>query len=533
MEGTSLTHPYTCLSCSLAFENAQSQRDHYATDLHRYNSKRRVAGLPPVTAQVFSDKVGPKVEAREEVAAKFACRACSKAFLTAATLATHDRSKKHKETVFKAACAVKASDLSPPSPPSATAPAVADAEEQDDDAAMAEAVALSVADPTPSTSSPSTLPTPIVVEGEETEPAFESSGDPALDLLVARRLACAPPLPSTSCLFCTVTTDSAIETAKHMRQHHSFVIPEEEYLVDLEGLLKKLGEEVGTWNVCVCCGKGYGGNVSLQEDENATVEDMKKKASKGVEAVRSHMQSKSHCKLPYETETQRLDLADFYDFRPSYPDYVSRKDRKSAAKAAKAAAEGWEDAGDDEAMGTINEGDAGVEVVYESASDADSDSDSDDDELPESAITYGDSSYELVLASGARIGHRAHRHIHRQNLLPYLNKNPFKPSAHSSPHTAYRPSPHSAALLSMVPDLGGQGPGGKYKRPMHETGLVPAKGAGMGASGDVVKARNKGEAKNASKTVRNFKEVRVWSDFAYRRGLRGNSQEHYRDHLLQ
>lgn len=77
-QGTSLTHPYTCLSCSLAFENAQSQRDHYATDLHRYNSKRRVAGLPPVTAQVFSDKIGDRStpDASAEPAAKHACKAC-------------------------------------------------------------------------------------------------------------------------------------------------------------------------------------------------------------------------------------------------------------------------------------------------------------------------------------------------------------------------------------------------------------------------------------------------------------------------
>lgn len=75
--GTSLTHPYTCLSCSLAFENAQSQRDHYATDLHRYNSKRRVAGLPPVTIQIFNEKIGGRAtDAPEEPVAKHACKAC-------------------------------------------------------------------------------------------------------------------------------------------------------------------------------------------------------------------------------------------------------------------------------------------------------------------------------------------------------------------------------------------------------------------------------------------------------------------------
>lgn len=77
-----------------------------------------------------------------------------------------------------------------------------------------------------------------------------------------------------------------------MRLAHSFVLPEEEYLVDLEGLLKRLGEEVGTWNVCVCCGKGYGGNIELGKEEEKTDEELRKKASKGVEAVRAHMQSK-------------------------------------------------------------------------------------------------------------------------------------------------------------------------------------------------------------------------------------------------
>ena len=208
-----------------------------------------------------------------------------KAFATAATLDTHNRSKKHKEIVFEAAFALKASDLVAPAPAPA---AVSEPEvevEQDEDAAMAEAVALSVADPTPSSSAS------VVDEAAPLPAHFESSGDPKLDLLVAKRLAAAPPLPPTSCLFCTVTTASAVETAAHMRQAHSFVIPEEEFLVDLEGLLKRLGEEVGTWNVCVCCGKGYGGNVDL-DVEGQTDAEMRKKASKGVEGVRSHMQSK-------------------------------------------------------------------------------------------------------------------------------------------------------------------------------------------------------------------------------------------------
>lgn len=78
---------FTCLSCSIAFLSANDQRtylhtsyvcivhhsyktfpllgDHYRSDHHRYNMKRRVAGLPPVSAEVFNNKV---LERRAETA---------------------------------------------------------------------------------------------------------------------------------------------------------------------------------------------------------------------------------------------------------------------------------------------------------------------------------------------------------------------------------------------------------------------------------------------------------------------------------
>lgn len=35
------------------FPDKQSLAEHYASDLHRYNLKRKVAGLPPVTKEWF------------------------------------------------------------------------------------------------------------------------------------------------------------------------------------------------------------------------------------------------------------------------------------------------------------------------------------------------------------------------------------------------------------------------------------------------------------------------------------------------
>jgi pre-60S factor REI1 len=74
--GTSATHPYTCLSCSLAFTDATFQRDHYATDLHRYNSKRRVAGLTPVSIELFEEKIMDRKEPEVEESGRLSCKAC-------------------------------------------------------------------------------------------------------------------------------------------------------------------------------------------------------------------------------------------------------------------------------------------------------------------------------------------------------------------------------------------------------------------------------------------------------------------------
>ena len=74
---TTTTHPYTCLSCSLAFTDAASQREHYQTELHRYNSKRRVAGLAPISLDLFNDKVAPKQPVVDDTPDKRpGCKAC-------------------------------------------------------------------------------------------------------------------------------------------------------------------------------------------------------------------------------------------------------------------------------------------------------------------------------------------------------------------------------------------------------------------------------------------------------------------------
>lgn len=47
----------TCFTCRLVFDNSDLMREHYKSDLHRFNLKRKVAGLPPVQEALYLQKV--------------------------------------------------------------------------------------------------------------------------------------------------------------------------------------------------------------------------------------------------------------------------------------------------------------------------------------------------------------------------------------------------------------------------------------------------------------------------------------------
>jgi pre-60S factor REI1 len=93
------------------------------------------------------------------------------------------------------------------------------------------------------------------------------------------------------------------------------------------------------------------------------------------------MVDKGHCKIPYDTESEMMEIVDFYDFRSSYPEEEQRKMREAAER-------GEEDGEDDE-----------------------------EEEL-DTGVRLGEDSMELILPSGARLGHRSLNKYYRQNVKP-------------------------------------------------------------------------------------------------------------------
>ena len=47
----------TCLACAAAFSTPAEQKEHYRSDWHRYNLKRKLAELPPISADGFARRL--------------------------------------------------------------------------------------------------------------------------------------------------------------------------------------------------------------------------------------------------------------------------------------------------------------------------------------------------------------------------------------------------------------------------------------------------------------------------------------------
>lgn len=102
---------YTCISCRVAFTDGEVQRAHYKTDWHRYNLKRKVADMPPVTAENFQERVLAQRTAAEQqlsdAAATEGCTVCSKKFSSANAYQNHLQSHKHQQAEKQAVLAAQ------------------------------------------------------------------------------------------------------------------------------------------------------------------------------------------------------------------------------------------------------------------------------------------------------------------------------------------------------------------------------------------------------------------------------------------
>mgnify|MGYP003365404397 CR=1 FL=1 len=349
---------YTCNSCSIAFETGQDQRDHMKTEWHRYNLKRRVAQLPPITEQTFNSKVNTlsQNEVEDEV---------NKKKQDKRQMTKKDLRRKEKEALLekkkKLLQLAKESMLK--------------------NMAAAQQV---------ETKKEETEQVPVETQTETTATTTNQENDEELteeqlaEKLMKQKLESQVEIPLETCLFCTNKTFPDFESnLDHMFKTHGFYIPEQKFLTDKKGLVKYMSEKIGLGNVCIVC--NYQG--------------------RSLPAVRAHMLAKRHCKIPYESENERLEISEFYDFTSSYQGFKSTESNTTKQEHVVTAATTTEGSNDEDWEDVSSEEDV-----------AEGDEDNEEEDIPEEYL-YNDG-VQLHLPNGVKIGHRSLQRYFKQNLKP-------------------------------------------------------------------------------------------------------------------
>ncbi|KAB5566458.1 C2H2 type zinc-finger-domain-containing protein [Coniochaeta sp. 2T2.1] len=307
------SHPYTCNTCQVAFRNSDLQKGHMRSDWHRYNLKRRVASLPPISSEVFTEKV---LQARATTSAEAdkasferLCSVCDKTYFSENSFRNHIGSSKHKARELALlsrpggpmddASSMVTSTFSLGDPVDTTSTVVdSDAEEEFNEVIEGMKNTGLTQQPSPVRRPSNPHPSASAMKKEDHPVSVSSSSvTPSSITPTPSTKAPVPPTLKT-CLFCNYDSPSPALNAHHMEKIHGMFIPEKQYLVDLDGLVAKLQQQVFELHECLYCGK-------VKADKFA---------------VQTHMRDIGHCKIPYTSEGEQLEIGEFYDFRSTYSD---------------------------------------------------------------------------------------------------------------------------------------------------------------------------------------------------------------------
>ncbi|KAK6526078.1 hypothetical protein TWF281_011117 [Arthrobotrys megalospora] len=282
---TASSHPYTCNTCQVAFKSSDGQRNHMHTDWHRYNLKRRIAELPPITSELFAEKVltsqAADRAARDRASFEKPCQPCGKVYYSQNAYNNHINSQKHKQRLHALTKSglindgtesVMSSTFSMDDTEDGTSTPIPSAEQQEEEDKAAKAELSNLV------SNLSIGPSSKSKSSKE-----EKEGE-------------IPSLPITECLFCAHPSPTLQQNLTHMSKLHGLFIPEQPFLVNLEGLIRYLGQKILIGHTCLYCNKPKG----------------------GLDGIRTHMRDKGHCMIAFETEEEMLEIGEFYDFRSTY-----------------------------------------------------------------------------------------------------------------------------------------------------------------------------------------------------------------------
>jgi pre-60S factor REI1 len=291
----------TCNACNQEFNEDSEQKLHYKSDWHRYNLKRKIAGVPGVTEGLFIARqtaLAQEKSKANETPMLYSCTLCGKGYRSTKAHTNHLQSRSHilraasegannqdGETPTIKPLTRKVVENKPP-PPKAMDNFESDEDEDEweevdsDEELVAEASKLDVDN------------------SASNDDMVEDKGDDEMKI----------ELDPACCFVCDLKHGNIESCMVHMHKHHGFFIPDVEYLKDPVGLLTYLGLKVKRDLLCLYCNDRVLPFASL-------------------EAVRKHMIAKSHCKVHYGDgdDDEEVELEEFYDYSSSYVDNSDEK----------------------------------------------------------------------------------------------------------------------------------------------------------------------------------------------------------------
>ena len=506
----------------------------------RYNLKRRVASLPPLSSEIFAEKVISAQATSSAAAAKasfeITCTPCQKTYYSENAYQNHIGSQKHRSHLNATQHGdMEIVDDGASSPLSSTVSlgAPIGMASMPSQGREAEAEISKIADSIKETTLEEQNLSPSQHSAPLHSPNHNLLNHPNVpELITVTSILSKPDVEIDAadkqllkCLFCNYNSPTFKLNVMHMTKHHGMFIPEQAYLVDLEGLIGYLHSKITENNECLLCHKIKG----------------------SVTGVQTHMRDKGHCMIGFDTEEELIEVGQFYDFSSTYSD---NEDDDTDMDDARAAPSGGVKL-DSQGLETIDQKSSGGNDKPEGDENADgwetdssaSSLDSEDlhaipidhdhaferlplhrhhshnDPRPHKTIdgfhshahnhhAVFHSDYELHLPSGRTAGHRSLARYYRQNL-------------HSYPTSEER---IERRLLADSPaeDENDSSHGNRGRQVATRTN------GGMLGVTDAKKREVRAVEKRDTKRVQRAQKQYQWGV-----DKRGNNQKHFRDPLLQ
>ena len=181
-----------CSSCCIPFKTIEERNEHFKTDYHLFNLKRKALSMEPVSLEKYQ-QIKDSENAPEAVLYDYYCSVCKKHYSTENQMKEHERSKKHMINLRVHNCTNE----------EAIHKTVVDDDEDSEE------------------------------EKKVEKKVFE--------------------LDEKKCLFCEHESDSCETNINHMQEEHGFYILNVEYCTDIVGLIKYLQNKVMNECNCIYC----------------------------------------------------------------------------------------------------------------------------------------------------------------------------------------------------------------------------------------------------------------------------------------